>query len=129
MLGFGSSARLAQFPDVPTIAESLPDFEAGSWYGFAAPKGTPREIVDKLSAETQKIFNDPAFRDKYLAPAMTFSIASSPEKFAERINAELAKWGKVIKDAKVKVEYASRQPRLSSLAVAGMTRGCYLSLF
>jgi tripartite-type tricarboxylate transporter receptor subunit TctC len=89
---------------VPTIAESLPGYEAASWYGFAAPKGTPREIVEKLSAETQKIFADPAFREKFLAPAMTFSIASSPEKFGERINADLEKWGKVIKDAKVQVE-------------------------
>jgi tripartite-type tricarboxylate transporter receptor subunit TctC len=104
VLGFGSSARLPQYPDVPTVAESLPDFAAGSWYGLAAPRGTPREIVDKLSVETQKIFNDPAFRDKYLAPAVTLSIASSPEKFSERINAELAKWGKVIKDANIKVE-------------------------
>jgi len=104
VLGFGSSARLPQYPDVPTVAESLPDFAAGSWYGLAAPKGTPREIVDKLSAETQKIFSDSAFRDKYLAPAVTFSIASSPEKFSERINAELAKWGKVIKEANIKVE-------------------------
>jgi tripartite-type tricarboxylate transporter receptor subunit TctC len=104
VLGLGSSARLPQYPNVPTIAESLPGFEAGSWYGLAAPKGTPREIVDKLSTETQKIFGDPAFRDKYLAPAVTFSIASSPERFSERINADLAKWGKVIKDAKVTVE-------------------------
>ena len=98
VLGFGSSARLPQYPDVPAVAESLPDFAAGSWYGLAAPKGTPREIVDKLSTETQKIFSDPAFRDRYLAPAVTFSIASSPEKFSERINTELAKWGKVIKE-------------------------------
>jgi tripartite-type tricarboxylate transporter receptor subunit TctC len=69
-----------------------------------APKGTPRDIVDKLNAETQKIFSDPAFRDRYLAPAMTFSIASSPEKFGERIENDLAKWGKVIRDAKVQVE-------------------------
>jgi len=104
LMGFGSTARLEQFPNVPTIAESLPGYEAASWYGFAAPKGTPREIVDRLSAETQKIFADPAFREKFLAPAMTFSIASSPEKFGERINADLEKWGKVIKDAKVQVE-------------------------
>jgi tripartite-type tricarboxylate transporter receptor subunit TctC len=104
LIGFGSPARLEQFPNVPVIAESLPGYEAGSWYGFAAPKGTPHEIVDKLSAETQKIFADPAFREKFLAPAMTFSIASSPEKFGERIDADLAKWGKVIKDAKVVVE-------------------------
>jgi tripartite-type tricarboxylate transporter receptor subunit TctC len=104
LLGFGSTARLAEFPDVPTIAESLPGYEAGAWYGLVAPKGTPRDIVDKLNAETQKIFSDPAFRDKFLAPAMTFSIASSPEKFGERIETDLAKWGKVIKDANVQVE-------------------------
>jgi tripartite-type tricarboxylate transporter receptor subunit TctC len=104
VLGLGSSARLPQYPDVPTIAESLPGFEAGSWYGLAAPRGTPREIVNQLSAETQKIFGDPSFRDRYLVPAVTFSIASPPEKFAERIDADLAKWGKLIRDAGVTVE-------------------------
>ncbi len=103
-LGIGSTARLPQYPDIAAIAESLPGFEAGSWYGLAAPKGTPREIVEKLGAETQKIFSDPAFRDKFLAPAVTFSIASSPEKFSERIKADLAKWGQVIKEANIKVE-------------------------
>ena len=48
VLGFGSTARIPQYPDVPTLAESgLPGYEAGSWYGLAAPKGTPREIVDE----------------------------------------------------------------------------------
>ena len=89
---------------MPTIAESLPSFEAGSWYGLAAPKGTPRDIVDRLNAETQKIFGDPAFRDKFLSPAVTFSIASSPEQFAERIRSDSAKWGAVIKAAGLKVE-------------------------
>jgi tripartite-type tricarboxylate transporter receptor subunit TctC len=77
---------------------------AGSWYGLAAPTGTPRDIVDRRGAETQKIFSDPEFRDKFLAPAMTFSIASPPDQFAARIRADLAKWGKVIKDAGVKLE-------------------------
>src|SRR5439155_21037238 len=64
VLGFGSTARLPQYPDVPTLAESgLPGYEAGSWYGLAAPRGTPPEIVAKLNAETQRIFNDPAFRE------------------------------------------------------------------
>jgi len=104
-LGIGSRQRVPQYPDLPTLAESgLPGFEAGSWYGLAAPKGTPREIVERLSAETQRIFGDAAFRDRYLAPAVTFSIASPPSEFAERIRADLAKWGKVIKDAGVKVE-------------------------
>jgi tripartite-type tricarboxylate transporter receptor subunit TctC len=105
VLGFGSTARLPQYPDVPTLAESgLPGYEAGSWYGLAAPKGTPPEIVAKLNAETQRIFNDPAFREKFLAPSFIFPITSSPDEFAERIRRESAKWGKVIKDAGVKVE-------------------------
>jgi tripartite-type tricarboxylate transporter receptor subunit TctC len=105
VLGFGSAQRLPQFPDVPTLAESgLPGYEAGSWYGLAAPKGTPQEIVDKLSAETQKIFSDPAFRDKFLAPNFIYSIASPPDQFAERIHADSIKWGKVVRDANVHVD-------------------------
>ena len=105
MLGFGSTTRLAQYPDVPTLAESgLPGYEAGSWYGLAAPKGTPPDIVARLNAETQRIFNDPAFREKFLAPSFIFPIVTSPEEFAARIRRESAKWGKVIKDAGVRVE-------------------------
>ena len=105
VLGFGSAARIAQFPDVPTIAESgLAGYEAASWYGLVAPAGTPREIVDKLSAETQRVFGEAAFREKFLAPNMIFSIAGSPEQFAARIRTDYVKWGKVIKDANVKVE-------------------------
>ena len=104
VLGFGSRDRIAKYPDVPTIAETLPGFEAASWYGLVAPAGTPREIVDKLSAETQRIFAEPAFREKFLAPSMIFSIAGTPEDFAQRITADYAKWGKVIKEAGVKME-------------------------
>ena len=104
VLGFGSEKRLAQYPDMPTIAETLPGYEAASWYGLAAPAGTPRAIVDRLSAETQKIFAEPGFREKFLAPSFIFSIAGTPEDFAARIKADYAKWGKVIKEAGVKVE-------------------------
>jgi tripartite-type tricarboxylate transporter receptor subunit TctC len=105
VLGFGSAARLPQYPDVPTLAESgLPGYEAGSWYALAAPKGTPREIVAKLNGETRRIFDDPGFRDKFLAPNFIYSIVSSPEAFAERIRLDSAKWGKVIRDANIKVE-------------------------
>ena len=105
VLGFGSTARIAQFPDVPTIAESgLAGYEAASWYGLVAPAGTPREIVDKLSAETQRVFGEAAFREKFLAPNMIFSIAGSPEQFAARVRTDYLKWGKVIRDANVKVE-------------------------
>ena len=102
---FGSTERIAQYPDVPTLAESgLPGYEAGSWYGLAAPKGTPQDIVIKLNAQTQRIFGEPGFREKFLAPNFIFSIVSSPEAFAERIRLESAKWGKVIRDANIKAE-------------------------
>jgi len=105
VVGFGSTARLPQYPDVPTLAEAgLPAYEAGSWYGLAAPKGTPKEIVDRLSVETQKILADPDFRAKFLTPNFIYSIGSSPADFAARIARDNAKWGKVIKDAGVKVE-------------------------
>src|SRR5882757_7869950 len=105
VLGFGSTARIAQFPDVPTIAESgLAGYEAASWYGLVTPHGTPREIVDKLSAETRRIFGDATFREKFLAPNMIFSIAGSPEQLAARIRTDYLKWGKVIRDANVKVD-------------------------
>ena len=105
VLGFGSAARIAQYPDVPTLAESgLPGYEAGSWYGLFAPVGTPRAIVDKLNAETQRVFTDPQFRERVLASSFITSIVSSPEDFAARIRADSAKWGKVIRDASIKAE-------------------------
>jgi len=105
VLGFGSTARLPQFPDTPTLAESgLPSYEAGSWYGLVAPKDTPREIVDKLNAETRHIFNDPQFRERVLEPSFIYSIVSSPEEFAERIRRDSDKWGKVIRAANIKAE-------------------------
>src|SRR5262249_27045907 len=97
VLGVGSTSRISQYPDVPTLAESgLPGYEAGSWYGLFAPAGTPPAIVEKINADTQRIFTDPAFRDRVLAPSFIYSIASSPEEFTARIRSDSAKWGKVI---------------------------------
>jgi tripartite-type tricarboxylate transporter receptor subunit TctC len=105
VLGFGSTTRIPEFPDVPTLAESgLSGYEAGSWYGLFAPRRTPRDIIDKLNSETRRIFNDAQFREKVLAPSFIYSIVGSPENFAARIRRESEKWGKVIRDANIKVE-------------------------
>jgi tripartite-type tricarboxylate transporter receptor subunit TctC len=105
VLGFGSTSRILQYPDVPTLAESgLPGYEAGSWYGLFAPAGTPSAIVEKINVETQRIFSDPAFRDRVLAPSFIYSITSSPEEFTARIRSDSAKWGKVIREANIKAE-------------------------
>jgi tripartite-type tricarboxylate transporter receptor subunit TctC len=105
VIGFGSKTRLKEYPDVPTLAESgLPGYEAGSWYGLVAPKGTPGEIIDKINAETRRIFDDPQFQQKVLAPTFIYSIVSSPGEFAERMRRDSEKWGKVIRAAGIKVE-------------------------
>jgi tripartite-type tricarboxylate transporter receptor subunit TctC len=102
-LAVGKSRRLPMFPDLPTISESgVPGFESSSWFGLVAPQGTPRAVVAKINADVQRIFNDPAFRERFLAPAMYDPITSSPEDFAATMRSELQKWGKVIRDANLK---------------------------
>jgi tripartite-type tricarboxylate transporter receptor subunit TctC len=105
VLGFGSEKRIARFPDVPTLAESgLPGYQAGSWYGLFASKGTPRAIVDKLNAEVRRILDDAQVREKVLEPSFIFSIASSPDDFAERMRQDSIKWGKVIREGNIKAQ-------------------------
>src|SRR5262245_16689085 len=105
VLGFGSTSRIPQFPDVPTLAESgLPGYEAGSWYGLLAPKSTPPEIVTRINAETRRIFDDPQFREKSLAPSFIYSITSSPEEFAAKIRRDADTWGKIVRDSNLKAD-------------------------
>jgi tripartite-type tricarboxylate transporter receptor subunit TctC len=72
--------------------------------GWRRPRVPRPRSFAKLNAETQRIFSDPAFRDKFLAPNFIFSVVSSPDAFAQRIRSESAKWGQVIRDANVRVE-------------------------
>ena len=104
LLAIGSPRRMPQLPDVPTIAESLPDFRAITWFGLFTTGSTPREIVAKINADVQRIVAEPAFRDRFLAPQMFEPIVSPPDKFAEFLRAETQKWSKVISDAKLKVD-------------------------
>jgi tripartite-type tricarboxylate transporter receptor subunit TctC len=105
MLGVGSPKRMPMVPDVPTVSESgLPGYEANAWFGLFAPAGTPRDVVMKINTETVRIFNDPAFRTRFLDPQMFESMAGSPEDFAAYIKTERAKWAKVINAAHIQVE-------------------------
>jgi tripartite-type tricarboxylate transporter receptor subunit TctC len=103
-IAVGSSERLPQYPDVPTVAESgVPGFVAVSWFGLWAPAATPREVVIKINADVQKIFADPEFKEKFLGPSLLGVIAGTPDQFADYIKAEAAKWSKLIKEANLKV--------------------------
>jgi tripartite-type tricarboxylate transporter receptor subunit TctC len=104
MLGIGSAQRLAAIPDVPTVAESVPGYEATTWFGLFTTAGTPREIVLKINAEVQRLFNEEAFRKRFVEPLLYEVMTSPPEQFEEFIAAETKKWAKVIRDANLKVD-------------------------
>jgi len=96
--------RLASMPELPTIAESgLPGYEASSWYGILAPAGTPRDIVMKLNAELAKALEQPEVRNSLLAEGAE-PAGGSPERFAAHIRAEMERLGKIIRDAKIRLE-------------------------
>ena len=104
MIGVGSSHRSSEFPDVPTISESgAPGFEAKSWFGLVAPAGTPPDVIKKINQDVTRVISDRAFAEKYLAAQGLESITGTPEQFAALIRAETVRWGKVVKDADVKV--------------------------
>lgn len=103
-LGVGSRERLAQFPELPTIAETLPGFTALVWFGLFAPNGTPREIVVKINTAVQRILADRGFRDRFLTPNLYEPMPGSPEQFANDIRRDSERWQKVIRDAKLAIE-------------------------
>ena len=105
ILGIGSLKRVPQVADIPTVAESgLPGYQATAWFGLFGTAGTPRDIVMKIDAEVQRIFNDPIFRARFLDPLLFESMAGQPAEFAAYIAAERAKWTKVIREDNIKME-------------------------
>jgi tripartite-type tricarboxylate transporter receptor subunit TctC len=105
IFGIGSPNRLAPAADIPTVAESgLPGYEAATWFGLFTTAGTPRDVVLKLNAEVQKILADPEFREKFLAPQMFEPMASTPEAFADYIQAQTQRWAKVIREQKLSID-------------------------
>jgi tripartite-type tricarboxylate transporter receptor subunit TctC len=105
ILGIGSEKRVPGLTDMPTVAGTgLPGFTSTTWFGLFAPAGTPHDIVMKLNAEAAKLFGDPEFKKKFLDPQFFEPLVTSPEQFQTFIDAEIAKWGKVVKAANIKIE-------------------------
>ena len=104
VLGISSVNRIASLANVPTIAESgVPGYQAGSWYGIAAPAGTPRPIIDRLSREAATFMKAPELVARLNAEAI-IAIGSTPEEFTAHIKDELARLGKVIREARITLE-------------------------
>ena len=90
-------------PDVPTVGEFVPGYEASAWYGIGAPKATPTEIVDKLNKEINAALADPKMKAR-LADLGGTPLLGSPADFGKLIADETEKWGKVIRAANIKPE-------------------------
>jgi tripartite-type tricarboxylate transporter receptor subunit TctC len=95
--------RAEALPDLPTVADFVPGYEAISWYGIAAPKQTPPDIVDKLNKEINAGLADPKLKAR-LAELGGTVLPGSPAEFGKFIAAETEKWGKVVRAANMKAE-------------------------
>ena len=94
-LAVTSTARDPSLPDVPTVADTVPGYEATAWFGVGMPKGTPREAIDKMNAAINKALADPKLRAR-LADLGGSPIPGTPEDFGKTIVSETEKWAKVV---------------------------------
>jgi tripartite-type tricarboxylate transporter receptor subunit TctC len=96
--------RSALVPDVPTLNESgVPGYEVLVWFGLQAPAGTPEPIVAKLNAQVAKILRSPEVTQEFSAQGVEIA-ASTPDRFADLMKSEIAKWGRLVHEANIKVE-------------------------
>jgi tripartite-type tricarboxylate transporter receptor subunit TctC len=103
IIGIGAPARLPGFTDIPVLAETLPGFEAGAWWGLFAPAGTPSEVVSKINEQVGKIFAEPAVQAQLITPHHYQVFTGPPQALVDFVGRERSKWEKVIREADIKV--------------------------
>jgi tripartite-type tricarboxylate transporter receptor subunit TctC len=102
-LGVTSAKRSPLLPDVPAIGEFMPGYDAAGWFGLAAPKGTPAEIIEILSKEVAAGLADPGMKAR-MADLGAEPMPMTPAEFSKLMADETVKWGKVIQEANIKIE-------------------------
>jgi tripartite-type tricarboxylate transporter receptor subunit TctC len=102
-LAVTGATRSAELPDVPTMAEFVPGYEASQWYGVGAPKGTAAAVTERLNKEINAVLADPALKAR-LSGIGVDPIAMTSTEFERLITAETEKWGKVIQAADIKAD-------------------------
>ena len=102
-LAVTTATRLEALPDIPTVSDFLPGYEASGWYGVGAPRNTPTEVIDKLNKEINAGLADPKIKAR-LADLGGTPFVGSPADFGKLIADETEKWGKVIRAANIKPE-------------------------
>ena len=104
-LAVTSAKRLAEFPDLPTVAEAgLPGYQMTTWYGVFAPAGTPAAIVNRLHAEITKVMQAPDVRVRLAQIGVDDTVTRSPEEFAALVRADIARYAKVVKETGVHID-------------------------
>jgi tripartite-type tricarboxylate transporter receptor subunit TctC len=102
-LAVTTAKRSPELPDVPTVAESVPGYEASAFFGFGVPHGTPKEIVDKLNHEINEALKDPGMLKK-LGDLGGIPVSGTPADYGKFLTAETAKWEKVVRAANLSIE-------------------------
>jgi tripartite-type tricarboxylate transporter receptor subunit TctC len=102
-LAVTTATRAPELPDVPTVGETVKDYEASAWFGIGVPKGTPTDIVDRLNKEVNEILAEPAMKQR-IAELGGIPIIVTPEGFGAVVQSETDKWKKVVEFAGAKVE-------------------------
>jgi tripartite-type tricarboxylate transporter receptor subunit TctC len=97
------ATRSDVLPDIPTVGDFVPGYEASSWQGVGAPESTPAEIIDKLNREINSVVADPKMKAR-LADLGGTPVGGSPADFGKLISDETEKWAKVVKFAGIKPE-------------------------
>jgi tripartite-type tricarboxylate transporter receptor subunit TctC len=103
VLAVTTATRSPELPDVPTVGETVKDYEASAWFGMGAPKNTPKEIIEKLNSEINAILAEPEMKTR-IGELGGITMIGSPAEFGQVIAAETAKWEKVVKFAGARVE-------------------------
>lgn len=103
ILGVSTAKRVQQIPEVPTIAESVPGYEAHTWFGVLVPAGTPQPVIDRLSRESMKILQSEEIKKRF-AEVGAEPIGGTPQQFAAFMAAETIKWAKVIKASGARID-------------------------
>ena len=98
-----TAKRSAAAPDVPTVAESLPGFEAITWFAMFAPANTPKPVIDRLNAEVLRVFKLPEVAERMKTLGLE-AVLSSPDELAKYQATEIVKWAKVVKESGAKAE-------------------------
>ena len=97
MLGIARMTRLPEYPSVPTLSETLAGFASGGWFGMIAPMGVPAEAIALINKEFNLALKDPEIIDRMKKLGLD-THTESPQYFTDTINADLARWGKLLKD-------------------------------